>query len=98
MTIDGNISTNWARGRRLYEGGSSDDSNVGSETSLEQSFVVHKDSPGLENKLQALIESQDNSDQLHQELKELAMEWFWNGYYKGFSHNKEATQSTDLNK
>lgn len=36
-------------------------------------------------KLQELLQTQTNKEELEQELKELAMEWFWHGYYKGFN-------------
>lgn len=57
------------------------------KTNWEKGKQLHDDnvSVQLPGSLQELIETLDNKQQLQEELKELVMEWFWNGYYKGFS-------------
>lgn len=46
--------------------------------------------PDISESLKQVIENHKDKHHLHQELKELIMEWFWSGYYKGFEKGAES--------
>lgn len=70
MSIDDKVAQSWERAKRLYE-----TKGQGERATFE--FDIPEG-------LKAVIEGNEKKDELNEELKQVIMQAFWVGYYKGF--------------
>lgn len=76
MNLDDEISRIYIKGQQLTR----DKPQTAPEA---ESFRNHEFPVELPPQLKELIEAQTSSHQIQQELKDLLMQWFWHGFYKG---------------
>ncbi|CAH6718985.1 hypothetical protein CLIB1444_01S18910 [[Candida] jaroonii] len=71
MSIDDKVNEAWERAKQLYE----------TKPSERQRATFEFDIP---EGLKEVIENNEKKEELNEELKQVIMQAFWVGYYKGF--------------